>query len=313
MYLIVLGGFGSMEIITVTAKQSIDMEKTHVACIGYFDGIHKGHMSLIDETIRLANDQYIPSVICFDHDPYVIMHKIENPRYITPFQERLRILDANGIKRCFLLHFDDEMMHMSKNEFIERILNHLNIHTLICGEDFRFAYRGEGNIDTLKNQQFALHVVSEKKYHNAKISSSTIERLIEIGKMKECYEQLGRHYSIHGKVIHGSHVGSTKLGFPTANLQMDENYLIPKKGVYSGTVMIHDKIYKAMINVGNNPTMNYQMNTSIEAHIIDFNENIYDEKITFYFHDYMREEKKFNSLEELIAQLKYDIQFVRNM
>lgn len=302
-----------MEVITINTKQPICLKETHVACIGYFDGIHKGHMALIEETIRLSNNKYLPAVICFDNDPHVIMHKIHNPRYITPFQERLRIFEKNGIKRCFLLHFDEDMMCMSKHDFIEQILNKLNLHTIICGEDFHFAHHGEGNIESLKNQKFQLTVVSEKKYHSTKISSSMIEKLIEDGKMKECYEQLGRYYSIKGKVIHGAHVGSTKLGFPTANLQMNENYLIPKKGVYAGSVRIANETYKAMINVGNNPTMNYQMNTSIEAHIIDFDRDIYDENITFYFHDYMREEKKFNSLEELIEQLKYDIQFVRNL
>lgn len=313
MYSVVSGGFGSMEVITINAKQPINIKETHVACIGYFDGIHKGHMALINETIKLASHKYIPTVICFDNDPHVLMHKISDPRYITPYHERLRRLEACGIKRCFLLHFDEDMMCMSKNEFIEKILNKLNLHTIICGEDFRFAYRGEGNIETLRNQTFQLNVVSEKKYHNTKISSSTIEKLIEEGNMKECYEQLGRYYSIKGIVIHGAHVGSTKLGFPTANLQMDEDYLIPKKGVYAGSVKIDNETYKAMINVGNNPTMNYQMNTSIEAHIIDFDRDIYGQNITFYFHDYMREEKKFNSLEELIEQLKYDIQFVRNL
>lgn len=313
MCLVVLGGFGSMEVIIVNAKKPISIEGKHVACIGYFDGIHKGHMALIKETVKLADNMYIPAVICFDNDPHVIMHKISEPRYITPHHERLRILESCGIKRCFLLHFDEDMMCMSKNDFIDKILNNLNLHTIICGEDFRFAYRGEGNIETLKNQKFQLNVISEKKYQNTKISSSTIERLIEDGNMNECYEQLGRFYCIKGTVIHGAHVGSTKLGFPTANLQMDENYLIPKKGVYAGSVRIGDETYKAMINVGNNPTMNYQMNTSIEAHIIDFDRDIYGQNITFYFHDYMREEKKFNCLEELIEQLKYDIQFVRNL
>lgn len=317
IFLVAVGGFGNMEIIKVVANQQLapipQIAGTHVACIGYFDGIHKGHQALIETTLKLAGDKHIPSVICFDKDPHLLLHKVKEPRYITPYEERLHVLASYGIKRCFLLHFDEAMMRMDKEYFIKYILEQLHLKALVCGEDFRFAYEGKGNCDSLLNRSFQLHIVSEKRYHNQKISSSTIEQFIMEGKMQEVYEQLGRYYAIKGHVIHGAHVGSTKLGFPTANLKMEENYIIPKKGVYYGSVHVNDKTYKAMINVGNNPTMNYQRNTSIEAHIIDFDENIYGQKIIFYFHVFMREEKKFHSLDELIEQLEKDIAYVRSL
>lgn len=302
-----------MEIIKITANQPIIVKQKSVAAIGYFDGIHKGHQALIAEVLKQAKDLYIPSVICFDYDPHLLLHKVCSPRYITPDKERLRVLETMGIQRCFLLHFDEVMMNMSKEAFIHNILDALGLETLICGEDFRFATHGEGNIDTLVNQSFALKVIKEKRYHNNKISSSTIEILINEGKMRECYEQLGRFYSIKGTIIHGANVGGNRLGFPTANLRMSENCLIPKRGVYAGSVQIQGKRYKAMINVGNNPTMNYQMNTSIEAHIIDFDKDIYGEDIIFYFHDYMRDEKKFNTIDELIEQLNMDVNYVKSL
>lgn len=302
-----------MEIIKITANQPIIVDKKSVAAIGYFDGIHKGHQALIEEVLKQAGNLYVSSVICFDNDPHLLLHKVNSPRYITPHNERLSVLKAMGIQRCFLLHFDEIMMNMSKERFIHDILDNLSLKALICGEDFRFAIHGEGNIHTLSNQSFILKVIKEKRYLNHKISSSAIEILINEGKMQECFEQLGRFYSIKGTIIHGSNVGGNQLGFPTANLQMNENYIIPKRGVYAGSVQIKENYYKAMINVGNNPTMNYQMNTSIEAHIIDFNEDIYGDDITFYFHDYMRDEKKFNTTEALIEQLNIDVNYVKNL
>ncbi|NBK97290.1 MAG: bifunctional riboflavin kinase/FAD synthetase [Erysipelotrichia bacterium] len=301
-----------MEIIRIKANEDVIVSEESIACIGYFDGLHKGHLALIDQVKALANDKCIKAVICFDNDPFVLLHKVSEPRYITPFHERMRKLKDLGIQRCYLLHFDQMMLHMDKEAFIDKILVKLKLKALICGEDFHFAYQGKGDIETLKNSEIAVVVVKEKRYHNEKISSSTLEKLIEQGRMEECYAQLSRPYSIYGEVVHGAHVGSTKLGFPTANLAMEENYIIPKKGVYAGYVEIENKQYPAMINVGHNPTMNYQENTSIEAHILDFNENIYGKKIRFYFLSYLREEKKFSSLEALIEQLHKDVEQVRN-
>lgn len=300
-----------MEILLIKANEKIHVDKAAVACIGYFDGIHRGHQTLIDKTLKLADGRFIPAVICFDTDPYLLFHKVQDPTYITPMKERFRLLEANGIRRCYLLHFDESMMHMDHHTFIQQILNHLNLKAIVCGEDFHFAYQGKGNSDTLKNQSFELYVVPEKKYQGKKISSSTIEALIKNGDMENCHDQLGRSYSIRGKIIHGANVGGIQLGFPTANLKMEENYILPKKGVYSGEVCIHGQKHKAMINVGNNPTMNYQQNTSIEAHIIDFDDDIYDQTAIFYFDRYLREEKKFASKNELIKQLQYDVQSVK--
>lgn len=299
-----------MEIVAVQANQPLHHAQKHVACIGYFDGVHLGHQALIKKTMDLCDSETIPAIICFDQDPWVVMNKIKSARYITPHKERMRIFEQLGIQKVFLLHFDEAMMHLTKQQFIDTILKQLNLKAIVCGNDFRFAFQGEGNVHDLHNQGFHVEVVDTICFNHTKISSSTIEKNIEEGAIEDANKALNKAYSIFGVVVHGSHVGSTKLGFPTANLSLSDHYIIPKKGVYQGQVIVRNKTYDALINVGNNPTMNYQSNTSIEAHLLSFNEDIYHEQVTFTFMRYIRDEKKFNSIEELIAQLKEDVLFV---
>ncbi len=300
-----------MEVISIFANEPFQVTGESIACIGYFDGVHLGHQQLINKTIAMCDTNCKPAIICFDNDPWIVMNKISDASYITPHKERLAIFEEMGIKTVFLLHFDEAMMHLSKEAFISSILEKMNLKALVCGNDFHFAYRGEGSINDLQNRSFALEVMETVCFEQQKISSSNIEQDILAGRLSQANKTLNKPYAMKGIVVHGNHVGSTKLGFPTANLQIFDPYIIPKKGVYQGQVMVNGKLYDAVINVGNNPTMNYQKNTSIEAHILDFEEDIYGANITFYFLRYLRGEVKFESVKQLIAQLKQDVLQVR--
>ena len=177
---------------------------------------------------------------------------------------------------------------------------------MICGFDFHYGYMGKGNSETLAREMgVPVSVVKAVEDEKGKISSTRICYAIEKGDMEEVRHLLGTSYQMSGTVVHGRHIG-TSLGFPTANIDYGKEYLVPACGVYAGQVIVKGKKYMAMINVGHNPTLNYRNDISIEAHILDFNEDIYGQTITVSFINKIREEIKFNGLEELVNQLKID-------
>lgn len=295
-----------MEIIHVAYPFHQNINSSSVACIGYFDGLHIGHQKLIEKTISLANTyNCIPACICFDKDPWEIIYQRNDISHIVPIEERLYDFEKIGIKRCFMLHFDEHMMNLSKEVFIKEIIEKLHLQAIVCGNDFHFAKKGEGSYRDLKNV-IETHVIDTIMKDNSKVSSSAIEKLLQTGKVEEANLLLFKPYQIKGKIIHGNKKGSSVLGFPTANLKPSYLYVIPKRGVYFGYAYINQKAYKAMINIGHNPTMNYKDQISIEAYIFDFNNDIYGKEVIFEFRKYIRKEKKFNNKEELIKQLQAD-------
>ena len=300
-----------MEIINIDLDNIQTLEPMS-ACIGYFDGMHIGHMQLIQETIIQANIKQLKSAcITFHPDPWCIIKNIQNISHISSMEERIEIGKENGLDYWIILPFTSELSKMSVNEF-EQLLKQMNIQSLICGFDFSYGFKGQGNFQTLEKQSyFDVVVVDEITYKNEKISSTRIEKEITNGNMEEVYHLLGRHYSIQGSVIDGRKLGKT-IGFPTANIRCKYQSILPKIGVYIGFVNVDGNRYKCMINIGHNPTFNYQNNLSIEVYICDFNKEIYGKEITITFHKRIRDEKKFHSKEELIEQLKIDVQKAKN-
>lgn len=300
-----------MEIINIDLDNIQTLEPMS-ACIGYFDGMHIGHMQLIQETIIQANIKQLKSAcITFHPDPWCVIKNIQNISHISSMEERIEIGKENGLDYWIILPFTSELSKMSVNEF-EQLLKQMNIQSLICGFDFSYGFKGQGNVQTLEKQSyFDVVVVDEITYKNEKISSTRIEKEITNGNMEEVYHLLGRHYSIQGSVIDGRKLGKT-IGFPTANIRCKYQSILPKIGVYIGFVNVDGNIYKCMINIGHNPTFNYQNNLSIEVYICDFNKEIYGKEITITFHKRIRDEKKFHSKEELIEQLKIDVQKAKN-
>lgn len=286
------------------------LDEDYIACIGYFDGLHKGHQLLFDTVFSLVESNTKSACICFDKDPYTLFHKDYNGVYLTPDKHRLQELEQLGFDVCFLLTFDTNMASLSIAKFNELLIK-LNIKQLVCGDDFHYAYKGEGNIHTLKESGIIIHRVPLLKIDDVKVSSSIIEQQILNGDIEKANVGLGYVYEIRGTVIHGANVGEKKLGFPTANLFLKENYIIPKKGVYGGSVQIDNDVFFAMINVGNNPTMNYKEEISVEAHLLDFNKDIYGQEITVLFESFIRDEQKFESIEALVQQLELDVSYVR--
>ena len=283
------------------------------ACIGYFDGMHVGHMKLVSEMILEANNKGLKkSLITFHPDPWVVLKNIKNVSHITSMEERIEIGRSLNLDYWIIIPFTKELSQMSNIEF-EMMLSKLNVQSLICGFDYSYGYKGSGNIHTLKQQTlFNVIEVESVKFDNEKISSTRIETVLNNGNVTEMIHLLGRYYSIKGEVITGRSLGKT-IGFPTANIKCKFNSILPKPGVYIGYVNVNQKTYRSMINIGNNPTFNYQDQLSMEAHILDFNSDIYGKDIEVTFVDRLRDEMKFNSKEELISQLNLDIEKAKQL
>ena len=232
--------------------------------------------------------------------------------HITPMKQRMRIAETLGIEYWIVLDFSKEMADLSPQEFHERVLKPLRLDTLVCGYDFHYGRKGEGDAQSLLAQtDFDVHVIDQVSSEHKKISSSRIEELIQEGDMEKAARFMGRWYDMEGSVKGGSHVGK-KNGFPTANLRLKELYVMPKKGVYVGAVKVLGTWHKAMINVGNNPTYNYQETGSIEAHLLDFDQDIYELPVIFRFLSYIRKEQKFPDVRALGEQLKKDLATTRS-
>src|SRR5690554_3523310 len=290
-------------------SQIVLNDRAYVACIGFFDGLHLGHQALINKTKARANDLGIESMlITFDPDPWSVLNKKSNVKHITPLKKKLQVIESLGIDKTVILNFDSDFSNLSPQEFVERVLIALGITELVVGSDFRFGHRGKGNVsylqsaygDVIKTHEIKLQSQDEKS-----ISSTYIIQTILNGKVDLTSDMLGRDYEISGFVVDGQKIGRT-LGFPTANLKIEDEYVIPKTGVYAGYVKVLDQTFKSIVNIGHNPTINTQEQLMIETHILDFNQEIYGEVIHQGFTKRLRDELKFDSLEALIEAMEND-------
>ena len=278
-----------------------------VACIGYFDGMHLGHMRLIEETLKQAEAKSLKSAcITFDPDPWCVIKQMEDIAHITSMEERIEIGRQCGLDYWIIISFTKQLASLSYQDF-EKMLAQMNIKSLICGFDYSYGYKGEGNVETLKKQSyFDVVEVEEVTYEDEKISSTRIEKSIQEGDMKKTLHLLGRPYSIKGTITEGRSLGHT-IGFPTANLKMKYHSILPHVGVYIGYAYVLGKHYKCMINVGHNPTFNYKEDIAVEAYLVDFEQKIYGDDMELIFIERIRDEKRFDSKEDLVEQLKRDV------
>jgi len=285
------------------------------ACIGYFDGLHLGHLELINKTIQTADDRKILSaVITFDPDPWVVLKNIPNPQHLTTMQDRILLAEEMGIDYWIAIHFDRQLADLSSFEFVAEILLKMPLKALICGFDFNYGKMGKGNIASMINEAagaFDVIEIPEVTYEDSKISSTRIFECLKNGDVELAAKLLARPYLLKGVVVGGKQIGR-KIGFPTANLQLDQEYAIPRIGVYAGKVSVDGSWYKAMISIGKNPTVSEDNELTIEANILDFDQILYGKTVQFAFCSYIRDEMKFSRFEDLIDQIRQDEKSVRS-
>jgi len=284
-----------------------------VATVGFFDGVHAGHRFLIDELKALAKSQQKQSlVITFSTLPRKVLDDSYKPELLNTLIEKMVQLQSTGVDRCIVLDFTPEMAKLSAYEFIKTILSEqYNVSTLLVGHDHRFGHNRTDGFAEYKQygESVGMTVVQAQRFFNDEfplISSSTIRQALDQGEIATANRLLTYSYSVTGRVIDGFKNGR-KIGFPTANIHvLDPDKLIPPFGVYAVRVHWNNNIYPGMMNIGTRPTLANGLHTSLEVHILDFDQDIYNQIIEVEFIGKIRDEHKFDGIDKLIEQLKKD-------
>ena len=285
-------------------------EKT-IVTIGTFDGIHIGHQKILKNLIRAANNEGKKSVLLtfFPH-PRMVLQKDNKILLLNTIEEKSGLLEKMGLDYLIIHPFSKEFSRLTALDFVRDILiNKLNTSKLIIGYDHHFGKNREGNIHQLKEYSllydFKVEEIPAQDIDDVSVSSTKIRTALKDGNLKTANNYLGYHYMLNGTVVSGKKLGGT-IGFPTANLEIKEPYkLIPKTGVYIIKTHINTVLYTGIMNIGFNPTVLGKHQT-IEAHLFDFNEDLYGKEIMIEFIYFLREEHKFKSIEELVVQLNID-------
>lgn len=289
-------------------------KKTYIA-LGSFDGLHLGHMRLIKECINLAKENNgLSMVYTFKNHPLTTINPDKAPKLLMDNDNKASILRSVGVDILTLMDFDKKLMETSAEQFVEMLVNDFNLGGVVVGFNYRFGHKNQGDVSLLKQlslkYNFIVKVMDPLESNEELISSSRIRLLIEEGNVTEANKLLYKHYMISGKVISGKQLGRT-LGYPTANIDIDKKFMIPKAGVYYTLVKHNDNIYKGMTNVGYNPTVGVTNDINIETYILDFDKEIYNDYISVYFIERIRDEERFDSLEVLIEQMNKDYSYVK--
>ena len=291
--------------------EDIHPQSPTVATIGFFDGVHLGHRFLIQQ-VKVAATQtgWQSSIITFPAHPRQVIQSEFQPQLLSSPEEKIELLASTGVDNCILLPFTRKLSQLTAYEFMQLLYDKYKVRMLVIGYDHRFGHnRAETFEDYCRyGRELGIHIMQASAYtqEQDKVSSSAIRRALQTGDIGTATKFLGYHYYLEGTVVDGYKVGR-KIGFPTANLRVDfPNKLIPFIGVYAVCVYVNGGKYKGMLNIGYRPTINNGTDLSIEVHILDFQGDIYHQKMRIEFIDFLRSEEKFNSVDELILQMQKD-------
>ncbi|MEH6993866.1 bifunctional riboflavin kinase/FAD synthetase [Neobacillus drentensis] len=302
-----------MEVIKL--KFPLNIDKTEIPplsmALGYFDGVHLGHQKVILEAKKQAHQKGLhTAVMTFDPHPSVVLRKSDkHVQYITPLAEKIKIIEELGIDYLFIVHFTTEFANLLPQEFIDQFVIDLNVKHVVAGFDFSYGRMGKGTMEVLpfhSREKFTFTIVEKLTSRNEKVSSTRIRQYIKDGRTAELPELLGRFYMTAGIVVHGDKRGRT-IGFPTANVETKDEYILPPLGVYAVKIKIGEDWYEGVCNVGYKPTFNKEaLRVSVEVHVFEFNKDIYGELVVVEWHRYLRKEQKFSGIEELVSQIEKD-------
>lgn len=290
-----------------------------VVTIGMFDGVHYGHQQIIKSVVNEAvknNGKSI--VITFDtHPRMVLRHDAYKLKFINSYNEKISLIEKEGVDYLVLIPFTKEFSQKTTSDFVkEYLVDILKVKMLIIGYDNRFGNKENNNFSSLfeisKQYNFDIKKIEVQQIDGLTVSSTRIREALDKGNIKLANKLLGYNYYFSGKVIKGNQIGQ-KIGFPTANIDLENDFkIIPAMGVYAIKVLYKNQLYKGMLNIGIRPTLNINK-LSIEVNIFDFNENIYNEYLTIYLIDRIRDEIRFSNLEELTNQLIKDKSYAEKL
>lgn len=293
--------------------KNVERVKNSVLTVGTFDGIHLGHQFILQEVTNRAKKAKAEStLVTFHPHPRLVLGNAGRPevKLLTTIDEKVEILNKCNIDRLVIIEFTKAFSNTNARDFVTNILlNTIGFKEIVLGYDHAFGKNREGDIETLKNLardfDFSVDELPPFKKNDTIISSTKIRKFLQEGDVKSANSFLGRHYALTGKVVKGDGRGK-ELNFPTANIEPESNNkLIPKDGVYAVNVFVEQQKYKGMLNIGMRPTFNSSKHT-LEVHILNFDQDIYDKNLKVEFVDRIREERRFNSSGELVKQLQQD-------
>lgn len=290
-----------------------------VVTVGFFDGVHLGHRAILKHVIAAAKAQSLRSVVLtFAQHPRLVLSSGANlVPLLTTTEEKTELLQASGIDLIMAIDFDHGLSQMSAADFVQIVLKgRIGMRKIVVGFNHGFGKQRMGDRETLiamsKNLGFAVDVVNPERVNDSIISSTSIRELIADGQVDRAAERLGRYYTVRGTVIHGFGRGK-KLNWPTANLgNIAPHKLLPRDGIYAGLINVRGESFPAAISSGFNPTF-VDGKHSLEAYILDFERDIYEESVELSFVDRIRSEKKFDSEEDLSAQIAEDVRMVSSL
>lgn len=305
-----------MKTIHLSYPLSPPLETTPVAlAIGYFDGVHLGHRRVIQKAIDAAAAQgWRSAVMTFDPHPREVLGQTGYTKYLTPLADKLEQFAKMGVDIAYVMKFDIPFSSIYPEDFVNECLVPLQARHVVVGFDFTFGYRGMGTAHTLQQlsqERFTLDIISPVNRYGEKVSSTIIREYLHHGEVEQARHLLGRPYRIKGTVVHGDARGRT-IGFPTANLALEQPYLVGKNGVYGVRVEVDGETHYGVMNIGIKPTFALEKKEkSLEVHLFDFERDIYGKALTVELLFFLREEQKFAGVDALIAQIHKDVAVAR--
>lgn len=311
-----------MQVIRELADPAAASSQRSVITIGAYDGVHLGHLKVIDEVKRLAAQSDARSVVVtFDRHPASVVRPESAPRLLTSLEQKLELLAATGVDATAVIRFDDHQAAEPPEEFVQRVLvGALAVRTVVVGEDFHFGRRREGNVTLLRRLgmefDFDVHPLDLLERNDGvdePVSSTAVRRALAGGQVELATAMLGRPFEARGPVVQGDQRGRL-LGFPTANVEVPNRVCLPADGVYAGWYeRPSGERHPCAINLGRRPTFYAHADSSLlEAHLLDFTDDLYDEQAKVQFTHFLRSERKFDGIDALITQLKLDIEHSRS-
>jgi riboflavin kinase/FMN adenylyltransferase len=290
--------------------------------LGTFDGVHAGHRAVIGRAVAIARERGLTSaVVTFDRHPLSVVDPTRVPRLLTSNEEKVRLIEELGPDELVLLPFDEDLAALTPMEFCESLLaGALQARAVVVGENFNFGARGAGDAGQLRvcgaASGYDVEVCTLVTDRGEPISSTRIRRLLHDGELEEVREILGRPPSATGVVVHGDKRGRT-LGVPTANVDVEAGTIFPGRGVYAARALVEGTWYRAAVNIGHNPTFQSRdeptTHVTVEAFLLDFGGDIYDREIRLDFLHKIRDERRFDSVEALVVQMRLDIAAAREL
>ncbi|WP_334351892.1 riboflavin biosynthesis protein RibF [Companilactobacillus sp. HBUAS56257] len=300
-----------MQIINVKHPLSVEdrPKENTVLIMGFFDGVHLGHQKVIETGVNLAKEQGLKSVLLtFDRSPRTVYQHEKNYKYLSTMRRKAELVRDLGVDALYFVEFSQDFAQLKPQEFVDQYMIDLQAKFVVAGFDYTYGKKDVANMQNLpkySRQRFETITVPEQLIDGRKIGSSAIKEFIHNGQIESANRFLGYRYQNQGTVIHGLQRGRT-LGFPTANLSVSDDQLLPGIGVYTTRVEVNGKWYGAMTSVGYNVTFKENTGITVETNIFDFDQDIYGDEIRLEWVKRLRGEVKFAGVEGLIAQLKQD-------